>query len=229
MSDFGSAVLRAITWRALIATQTLGALFALLPWLEQWGQPTQPALVFGWTKQALTAMFVMLAALAGDEAVRRGRRVLSAFAAALLFACAGTALAQWCVEAAFAVLDPRPGAQRLLSTFLDVGSFWGTVLLVYLNRQSAARLLARLRAGELARVQAEHRLITSALAATEAQINPAAVLRRLAEVRDLFATSSDDADARLELLIADLRDIVASCARLQREVQTTEGTLDRAG
>jgi hypothetical protein len=215
MSDFGSAVLRSITWRAVIATQALGALFALLPWLEQWGQATQPALVFGWTTQALTAMFVMLAALAGDEAIRRGRRVLAAFAAALLFACAATALAHWCVQAAFAVADPRPAAQRLLSTFLDVGSFWGTVLLVYLNRQSAARLLATLRAGELARVQAERSLINSQLVAAEAQINPAAVLRRLAEVRDLYAVCSDDADGKLEILIADLRETVA---RLQREM-----------
>jgi hypothetical protein len=107
----------------------------------------------------------------------------------------------------------------LVSAFLDVGSFWGTVLLVYLNRQSAARLLARLRAGELARVQTERRLIESELAATEAQINPAAVRQRLAEIRDLYAARNDNADARLELLIADLRETVR---HLQQQMRAAE-------
>jgi hypothetical protein len=215
MSDFATAVLRSITWRALLATQALGAVFALTPWLEAFGNPTHPRLAFGLTEQALTAFFVLVAALAGDEAVRRGWKVLAAFAATLLCASAATAGTQWCIETWFDVIDPLHGEKRLLDTFFHVGSLWGTVLLVYLNRQSAARLLARLRAGELARVRAERRLIASELAATQAEINPTAVLQRLAEVRDLYATEDAAADQRLEDLIGDLRAVVT---RLQHEM-----------
>lgn len=216
MTHFTTAVLRSITWRAVLATQALGFVFALTPWLEQFGQPTRPQLAFALTQQALTAFFVLLAALAGDEAVRRGWRVLAAFAATLLCASAATAYTQWCIEAWFGVIDPLHGERRLWDTFFQVGSLWGTVLLVYLNRQSAARLLARLRAGELARVQAERRLIASELAAAEAEINPTAVLQQLAQVRDLYATGDADADQKLEDLIGDLRAVVT---RLQREMR----------
>ena len=78
----------------------------------------------------------------------------------------------------------------VLSDFLTLGGIWGTALMVYLNRQSARRLLARLRADELERAQAERRLIASRLIATEAQIDPGSVLRQLGEVRDLFAEES---------------------------------------
>jgi hypothetical protein len=228
MSDFVAAVLRAVTWRAVVLTQGLGALYAVIPWLQQWGHPgTSAILVSDWTAQSLTGWFVMLAAFAGDEAVRRGWRVLSAFAVTLLCASLATAIAQSWVAALFNLADSLHGAERFADMFFRVGSYWGTVLLVYLNRQSAARLLARLRAGELARVQAERSLIASQLAATEAQIKPAVVLRRLAEVRDLYAARDDGADSKLEILITDLRDIVTQCAQLQTQMRTTEGTLDR--
>jgi hypothetical protein len=227
MSGFIVAVLRSVTWRAVVVTQGLGALYALTPWLQQWDQGKSSLLAFDWTEQALTAMFVMLAAFAGDEAVRRGWRVLAAFTVTLLCASVATAISQWWLDALFTFADPLRGAQRFLNTFVRVGSYWGTVLLVYLNRQSAARLLARLRSGELARAQAERSLITSQLAATEAQIQPAVVLQRLGEVRDLYAARDEDADSKLETLIADLRDIVTQCTQLEREMRTTEGTLDR--
>src|SRR5689334_20699803 len=133
MSDFIAAVLRSVTWRAVVITQGLAAVYALIPWFKEWGHVRSSTLAFEWTEQSLTALFVLLAAFAADEAVRRGWRVLSAFAVTLLCASLATGIAQWSIDG-----------------FFRVGGYWGTVLLVYLNRQSAARLLARLRAGELA-------------------------------------------------------------------------------
>ena len=61
------AVLRAVTWRAVLVTQSLGLLFALYPWLEQWHRSGQPSLLLNLTGQAIAALLVMLAALRGGR------------------------------------------------------------------------------------------------------------------------------------------------------------------
>ncbi len=214
--QYVQAVMRLITWKAVLMTQALGFVFAITPWLEFIGHPPpNPPFLFLVTEQVLTAGWVMLAALAGDEAVRRGWSVLRAFFVVLLCASGATALLQWAVNDWLEIADPERGVSRLLYTFLNVGALWGTALLVYMNRQSAARLLASVRAGELARAQAERGLIASDLAATEAQIDPVSVLQRLSQVRGLYAASSPDADTRFEALIADLRSAVAASVTAQ--------------
>ena len=206
---FALAVLQAVSWRAILITQSLGLAFALAPWLEQWHRPGQPHLAASLTGQALSALLVMLAALAGDEAVRRGESVWRAFVAALLSASALNVAGQWLLVQAFSTGGAERGLLAGINDFLSVGGLWGTALMAYLNRQSARRLLARLRADELERVQAERRLIASRLAAAEAQVDPAAVLRQLADTRDLYASGRPGAEERLEALIAQLRDRVA--------------------
>lgn len=212
--DFLVAALRPITWRPVLLTQLLGAVFALTPWLEQWGQRTQPSLPLNLAQQASAAVFLMLAAFAGDEAVRRGWRVLRAFVVVLLCASGATALTQWGINHWFSLGRSGQDSGSILTSFVAVGGYWGTALMVYLNRQSAARLLASVRGGELDRVQAERRLIASGLAAVEARVDPAAVSRQLGQVRDLYAADSPDAEPELEALISNLRGKVAQCARV---------------
>ena len=214
-AGFALAVLRTVTWRAVLVTQSLGLVFALYPWLEQWHQPGQPWLLLNVVGQAIAALLVMLAAFTGDEAVRRGWSVWRALVVVLVCASAMNVLAQALLHSELAVPRPVRGLASILSDFLTVGSVWGTALMVYLNRQSAQRLLAHLRTGELERVQTERRLIGSRLAAVEAQIDPAAVLRQLAEVRDLFAAGRQEADERLDALIIGLRETVARGAATQ--------------
>ena len=199
------SVLRA-TWRAVLVTQGLGALFAVYPWLEQWHRPGQPSLVVSLLSQSVMAGLVLMAALACDEAVRRGVRVWRAFAVAVLCASGANVIGQW-VIASDGHFE-RPDALASLSAFMDVATYWGTALMVYVNRRSAQRLLARIRGGELERVRAEQRLTASRLAATEVQFDPAAVLRELAEARDLYASGHAGAEERIESLIARLRDSV---------------------
>jgi hypothetical protein len=206
-SAFSAAVWRAITWRAVLSTQLLGALFALTPWLEQSGQRSQPNLPFSLAQQAFVAVFLMLAAFGGWT-------VLQAFAAALLCASCAAALTEWGINRFVTFEHPGHELGDAFDTFFNVGSLWGTVLLVYLNRQSAARLLASVRGGELDRAQAERRLIASDVAAVEAQIDPAAVSRQLEQLRDLYAADNPDAESRLEGLIISLREKVAQCARV---------------
>jgi hypothetical protein len=199
------SVLRA-TWRPVLVTQGLGALFALYPWLEQWHRPGQPSLVASLLSQSVMAALVLMAALACDEAVRRGVQVWRAFAIAMLSASSANVLCQW-VIASGGHLE-KPDALATLSAFMDVATYWGPALMVYVNRRSAQRLLGRIRSGELERVRAEQRLTASRLAAAEVQIDPAAVLRELAEARDLYASGQAGAAERIESLIARLRDSV---------------------
>ncbi|MGH8260396.1 MAG: hypothetical protein ACREUG_11985 [Steroidobacteraceae bacterium] len=194
-----------MTWRAVLTSQALGLLFALYSWLERWHRPGQPSLLLSIAEQATAALLVMLAAFAADEAIRRGWGVWGAFVAVLLCSSTLYVLFLATLHAAFGASHPIRGVAGVLNDFMAIGSLWGTVLMVYLNRQSAQRLLARLRTDELERVQAEHGLIASRLAATAAQIDPAAVLLQLATVRDLFAAGNPEADERLDGVIIGLR------------------------
>lgn len=209
-AGFVTAVLRAVTWRSVIATQALALLIALFTWLETSGWRAQHGGLSGFIAQMLAAVFVMLAGLAGNEAVRRGWPVWRAFVVALLSAASATAVAQPAVYDWLGIAGSGARLLQGLNTIFDVGVYWGMVLMVYLNRQSAARTLAGVRAVELERARAESRLIASRLAAAEAQIDPGSVLKRLAEVRDLYAAGQPGAEPKLEELIADLRRRVVS-------------------
>jgi hypothetical protein len=205
VADFAAAVRRAVTWRAIALTQSLALLYALIPWLLELAPHSRGYLLFLLVQQGVSGLCVMLAALAGDEAVRRGWRVWRAFVVVTLSASLATALAQLGLDAGFGITDPLAGLPRCLLTFFAVGTHWGTVLMVYLNRQSAQRVLAGVRAVELARLRAEQQLIASRLAATETQVDPPAIRQRLQQLRDLYAVGSARADAELERLITELR------------------------
>jgi hypothetical protein len=217
MVEFSAAVGRAVTWRAVLLTQSLGLVFAITAWLVTLGQHPYGYLLFHLLQEGMSGVCVMLAALAGDEAVRRGWRVRRAFVVVTLGASLAAALAQLGLDAGLGIADPVAGLPRCLLTFFGVGTRWGTALLVYLNRQSAQRVLAGVRAGELARLRAEEQLLASRLAATETQVDPPAVRQRLEQLRNLYAVGSARADAELEGLITELRQ------RAARGVAAAEG------
>ena len=217
MVDFAAAVRRSVTWRAVVLTQALGLLFAITAWLETLGQRPNGYLLFHMVLQGTSGLCVMLAALAGDEAVRRGWLVWRAFVVVALGASLAVALAQLGLDTGLRIADPMAGLPRCLLTFFGVGTAWGTALLVYLNRQSAQRVLAGVRAGELARLRAEQQLLASRLAATETQVDPPAIRQRLEQLRKLYAAGSAKADSELERLITELRQ------RAARGVAATEG------
>ncbi|HTB65461.1 MAG TPA: hypothetical protein VK727_04490 [Steroidobacteraceae bacterium] len=217
MTGFARAVAHAVTWRAVALTQSLGLLYVLIRWLLALGPPARGYLSFLLVQEGASGLCVMLAALAGDEAVRRGWRVGRAFVAVTICASLVAALAQLGLDAALRITDPMAGLPRFVLTFFGVGTLWGTALMVYLNRQSARRILAGVRAGELARLRAEQQLIASRLAATETQVDPPAIRQRLERLRNLYATGSAGADAELERLITELRQ------RAARAVAAAEG------
>ena len=93
-SGFVASVLDAVSWRAIVITQSFGLLFALIPWLVHLDHTPHGYLVFQLLQQSATALFAMIAALAGDEAVRRGWPAWRAFVVALLCASLAASLVQ---------------------------------------------------------------------------------------------------------------------------------------
>lgn len=186
---------------------------AMLAYLQARGESTPLHLLNShFIITSVGAVFVTFAALAADEALRRGVRMVRAYSLALLAASCVTAIVQWHLRSWLGV-DYPPGAGvpivRLVLVAIDVSLLGGLAMLAYLNRQSAQRMLAGVRTAELERVQIERRLIESRLAAAQAHIDPGSLLGQLAEIRTLYGAAQPAAEARLETLIQELRATVA--------------------
>jgi len=205
------AVWRAVTWKRLLTVQALGLAFAVLWRVPHGVQPPPHDLPAHIVSNAVGALFVMLAALAADEAVRHRVRLWFAYPAALLAASGATTVVQWCLQSWPAVAFVEGGAPLAVAVAigLNVFTLGGLGLLAYTNRQSAERMLQGIRAAELEWVGVERRLIEARLAAAQAQIDPERVFRQLAEIRNLYAGARPGADERLEALIQELRASVA--------------------
>jgi hypothetical protein len=166
--------------------------------------------IAGWL---LFAFVLLFATLAADESCREGARPLLAYAIAFATALLGS-------SAAFGVMwqlipswfDPRWPFRwvRIASNGVDWAEFGGFGLAAYVNRQMANRILETVRAGQLRRVQLEQQLVASTLAATEAQVDPQALIRSLTAICAGLEHSDPGAPQRLDALIQSLR---ASLAR----------------
>ncbi|HXR93207.1 MAG TPA: hypothetical protein VN750_23305 [Steroidobacteraceae bacterium] len=210
---FTRDVFRSITWRALLLTQALGITLTVFRWLEQFDRraPHYTYLAIYLIGESVTALLVMLSGLAGDQAVRRGWPVWRALVLTLSGAALIAALVMSALRQAVGLADPRPQGELILtvSNFLDICSFWGMAMMVFLNNRSASRMLEGMRATELERVQVERQLLASRLAVAETHVDPASILRQLAQIRDTYASARAGADEKLEGLIANLRRSVA--------------------
>jgi hypothetical protein len=211
---FLRAVLHAVTWKLFLAAQALALASALLLYLEVRGPRAQPHVLHMYLiSRAVAAVFLMLAAVATDEAVRRGFRMWRVYPVALLAGSGAAAIAQWYVRSWLGLIDYPSNAglplPRMVLVAVDVAGLGGVALLAYLNRQSAQRMLAGVRAAELERVRIERRLIESRLATAQAQIDPESVLKQLTEIRNLYGAARTGANEKLETLIQELRASVA--------------------
>jgi hypothetical protein len=204
------AVWRAVTWKGLLIVQALGLAFAVL-WHLRHRTPPPHDLLSHIVSNVVGALFVMLAALSADEALRRRVRFWCAYPVALFSACGAAIFVQWCLQQWPAVA--RAEGAGPLAAAVEFGfmvfPLGGLAILAYINRQSAERVLRGVRIVELERVEVERRLIESRLAAAQAQIDPEAVFRQLAEIRNLYAGARPGADEKLEALIQELRASVA--------------------
>lgn len=210
-APFVRAVSRTVTWKALLAVQALALAFAVLAHLRHGAHPPPKDLPAHAASYAVGALFVMLAALAADEALRRRVRFLCAYPVALFAAAGAAAIVQWGLQSwpPLAFEEAGSSLEVAVTIGLDVIMLGGLGMLAYINRQSAERVLQGVRSAELDRVRVERRLIEARLAAAQAQIDPEAVSLQLAEIRNLYASARPGADERLEALIQELRASVA--------------------
>lgn len=220
MRGFVRAVMAAMTWRAFLIANLLGLCVQVSRYLKFLNTAPPNYLLSGLVITQLGSLAVLLAVLAGNEAVRRGARAWSAYTVALLTASIVTAVSQWYVRGwfhLFTVIN-RPGVpmrvQYTMMIFVacDVLMFGGFVMLAYVNRRSAQLILEGVRNAELRRVQIEQRLTESRLATAQAQIDPHMLTRTLTEVRDLYKQGSADADFELDALIQRLQATVTGSA-----------------
>jgi sensor histidine kinase YesM len=96
-----------------------------------------------------------------------------------------------------------------ISTAEDIAVICAFGMVIYMNRRTAERMLERVQAAELKRVQLEGQLIESRLAMAEAQVDPQMLFSALAEIRDGFSRSLPNADAKLDELVQHLRSALA--------------------
>jgi hypothetical protein len=215
---FVRAVWRAVTWKGLLAVQGMGLAFAVLWHLRHGARPPPHDWPAHIVSNAVGALLVMLAALIADETLRRGVRFWCAYPLALFAASGAAAIVQWCLQQWPALAFAESGGPLAVAVAIGFSVFTlgGLAMLAYINRQSAERMLQGVRAAELDRVRVERRLIEARLAAAQARIDPGAVFRQLAEVRDLYASARPEADEKLESLIRELRANVAQGVDVSR-------------
>jgi len=213
MRGFVPAVVASMTWRAFLFANLIGLCVQASRELKYFDNAPPNYMLSGLIITQLGALCVLLAVLAGDEAVRRGSSAWFAYTAALLIASIVTAFGQWYIRGWFHLYTVvnRPGVpvrvQYTMIIFVacDVLMFGGFAMLAYVNRRSAQRILEGVRSAELKRVQIERRLTESRLATAQAHIDPHILTRSLTEVRDLYKRGSPDADLELDALIQRLQ------------------------
>jgi hypothetical protein len=213
---FLRAVAASFTLRALLVAQLLALAYALL-WVMGVGAGA-PAhrVVAQFLDAAFNATLFLLAALCADEASRRGVPDRLAYAAAFVAALVASALMQWWLRD---WLGPRalphsvPPAEAetlaLLTYAFDFGIFGGIALLAYANRRTAIRILERVRAMELRRVQQDRELVESRLAEAEAQVDPQKLFAELGGIKACYEAGLPSAEERLDGLIGELRAALA--------------------
>jgi sensor histidine kinase YesM len=209
--NFAFAVLSELTWRKLAVMLALGFSIPLIAALVG----VRALSVMMALMLVSSAIANLLVALSADEAVKRGTALRFVYPVAILVLlivhCAIAESARRYFGEALNPPNVRSGMVWLgvLRFGLDQ-SLWGVfALFVYLNRRIAQRMLQRVHATELRRVQLEAQLVESRLAAAQAQVDPQMLFGALADIREKLSTAAPEADERLDDLIQRLRSALA--------------------
>jgi signal transduction histidine kinase len=213
-----------VTWLAACGA-LLGACIALLEfayYYELVQGAEQPAmlasLVLGWGGEG-----VVLGVTLGLIEARAAPRPLGAWSLALGVTLAATVGVFAWQTFMHLVLRGRFGLQLLRDYAgqpVDLPSvavyhmwlmllFGGLAAAVYGSRQRHARMLAALRAAELARETSQRRLAEARLAGLRARIDPESLFETLARLERMYEADPPGADRLLEEVIASLRAAVA--------------------
>ena len=211
-----------VTWRKLLTAQAVALGLAVLEWSNN---PDFSALVpptwvvVHFTLWALSGFFIVPATLRADQAVMRGARPLWAYlggmtGAVLIALSITTVLA--CLALGYGrfwshtqSVSPVILLALYVKTLMDLCFAGGLVLLCRVNQHLARQIAVNLQHAEDRRTTLERRLTDSRLAIAEARMDPAALLRSLAEIRSDLAQSGSSADGKMDELILKLRRAMA--------------------
>jgi len=212
-APFVRSVLQAVTWRTLGVSQLIGFAIAAVRFFEQRGvEVTQVGYLEARLTEApqhfpdahlvvapIAAFCILIAALAADEAMRRGARLGSAMLAAIPTASVAAALLQYLVRLTLGSHYAPSGVRPLLglaAVAADTAMLGTLAVLAFLKRATEQRMLREVRRSE----RLEYSLMSS-----RAQVPPAWLAAEIAAIRDLYATQAPAAEARLETLIDQLK------------------------
>ena len=202
----------ALTWKKMLLTQIFGATAIIVESLEgnlfgTWmGHPSMH-----FASMMLYVLLTLPLALAADAAVECGSkpRYVYPLAIALTLPIAGvcTGFVQWIYILIYGLprSTPNHASRAFIETTFHIYIYAAFVMLVYMNRRTADRLLDNFRKAELRRVQLENQLVDSRLATAEAQIDPAMLFSELGEIKRGLEASDPAAEPRLNALIQSLR------------------------
>ena len=212
-----------MTWRRILLTQAIVALAVTVEsheyhLLGTWmGHPSLQYVAMSVSAFALLAM-----TLYADERVNRGARARLVYPITVILAFPLTFIITGTVQQIYYVLLRLPQAVAqahrwvFISTAEDIAVICAFGMVIYMNRRSAERMLERVQAAELKRVQLEGQLIESRLATAEAQVDPQMLFSALAEIRDGFRSSLPNADVKLDELVQHLRGALARTVAIDR-------------
>jgi hypothetical protein len=213
--DFVRSVARTFTWQKLLLAELLFVLldvFAILLFVSQ--LPVPPS--FKWSRiviEQTMALSILLGVLVADEAVRRGAKRFRAYAIAIVAASVFASTAQFEVRAWLGIYtvgdrpDAAPASRRMQMLYVgcDTLTYGVLFILAWLELERRAALLRRVRLAELERARKRQRGAETRLAALRTDVDAAALLTTLEDVRDRFERDACGADELLDEIIAGCR------------------------
>ena len=215
---------RGMTWRRIALTQALAALAVLVESFEgdllgSWmGHPSMK-----YVAMSLSAFVLLAMTLYADELVNRGARARLVYPFTVLLAFPLTFVITGTTEEIYYALLRLPQAVAQVHRWVFIAAAVDNTVIcafgmvIFMNRRAAERMLERVQAAELKRVQLEGQLIESRLATAQAQVDPEMLFGALAAIRDGFNRSLPDADAKLDDLVQHLRSALARTAAIDRD------------
>jgi hypothetical protein len=164
----------------------------------------------------LAATFLLFAALAAKEGMRRGASLHSCLLLGVGAASIATAVVQWSVRALLGG-DYAPSANPPLLAMAVVAvdvSMLGTLFtMAYLKHESERQILTEVRQTELRRVELDRHRLESGIKMSRTTVDPQWLSMEIEVIRDLYGVGQDPpADARLDALIEELRRRVSTGA-----------------
>ena len=163
------------------------------------------------------ACSILLAVLIADQAVARGTRQFRSYALAILLASVFAAVTQFQIRGWLGLhtLADQPGVNaavrrtQMVYVGCDTLTYGVLFIVVYLDYRRRERLLRRVRAAELERARREQYIVHSQFAALRTDVDAVELLATLEDLRQAFERGPNDADTRLDTVIASLRSKLA--------------------